>query len=128
MVMHTYSHLHKYSLRCKNFLLRLRENIPTLGKNYSPVREKSNPALDDVTAHLASTACINIHTMIQKEISRQLARDSNLVHFMNRDTITAITIIIEMINSIILAHFSNCLRKTIDLRLFSLNLLASSLL
>ena len=44
MVLHTYSHLHKYALRCKNFLLRLRENIPTLGKNYSPVREKRNPA------------------------------------------------------------------------------------
>ena len=53
MVMHTYSHLHKYALRCKNFLLRLRENIPTLGKNYSPVREKSNPAPDDVTARQA---------------------------------------------------------------------------
>ena len=128
MVMHTHAILNKFALLSRIFLLRLRENIPTLGKNYSPVRAKSNLALDDVTAHLASTSCINIHTMIQKEISRQLARDSNLVHFMNRDTITAITIIIEMINSIILAHFSNCLRKTIDLRLFSLNLLASSLL
>ena len=54
MVMHTYSHLHKYALCCKNFLLRLRENIPTLGKNYSPVREKSNPAPDDVTVHHGS--------------------------------------------------------------------------